>query len=198
MSRRFKLTAPEPSEDELQASIADLLNAILIPGQAEWVHVPAGGYALSPAASARLYRLGLRAGWPDLLVCYAPCRSLWLEVKAVGGVTSKVQKLKHEGLRRVGHPVVIVRSIGDVLAALEAHEVPFRRARVAEGYYGRATQGISGASASKSQERPKTTAEIAVGEQQCRLGNISKGKIPGSRSIAQRGADAKQQKGLAV
>ena len=55
MSRRaFKLTPPDPTEDQFQQSVANLLDAILDPQDAAYTHIPVGGYELSPAARARL------------------------------------------------------------------------------------------------------------------------------------------------
>lgn len=141
--KRFKLTAPDPSEDELQSSIADLLNAILMPGAALFSHFPAGGYHLTEAARARLYRLGLRRGWPDIIICYSGGRSLWLEVKTPTGVLSHEQRTKHTELRCLGHTVLVVRSVEDVIAALITHGVPFRKARIAGYDYGKSNTGAA-------------------------------------------------------
>lgn len=129
---RLKLRG-EPDEDQLHKSIADLLDWVLTE-DVVWSHFPAGGYELGPAARGRLWRLGLKQGFPDLVICYAPLKTLWLEVKTRFGVTSRAQKRKHEQLRAIGHPVVVVRSVEDVLAALETFGVPYRKVRLAEAY----------------------------------------------------------------
>lgn len=144
--KRFTLNG-DPDEDQIQKSIADLLDWIL-PEEVAWSHFPAGGYLLSKAAQARLYRLGLKRGFPDLMICYPPKRTLWLEVKAPRGVLSKAQKARHAQLQALGHVVVVVRSVDDALQALWTYGVPIRRARIAEGFLGK-----SSADTSRPQER---------------------------------------------
>ena len=138
-TKPLKLVYPDPSEDQLKHSIANLLDAILPEDQVLWSHFPAGGYELTPAARARLYRLGLKRGFPDILLCYSLGRILWLEVKTPTGVVSPAQRKVHLGLKKQGHNVVIVRRIEDVIKALMEYNVPFRRARLAESYHGKTT-----------------------------------------------------------
>ena len=65
---RLALKSPRyASEDDLHEQVAKAL-AILLPPPVEWTTVPAGGYELSAAARARLFRLGLRPGWPDIII----------------------------------------------------------------------------------------------------------------------------------
>lgn len=144
---------PEPKEDDLQASIADLLNAILPENHATWSHFPSGGYFLTPAARARLFRLGLRAGWPDVIICYGQGRVLWLEIKTTHGVLSIDQKRKHRQLWLIGHPVIVCRSVEDVLQALLDYSVPFHKTRVAGAIYGKVKQS---AEASQPKESPQS------------------------------------------
>lgn len=134
--KRFRLTPPDPSEDQFQHSIVNLLDAILLADQVAWSHFPAGGYFLTPAARGRLYRLGLKQGFPDLVICYSMGRVLWLEVKTATGNVSPAQRAMHLLLRRLGHHVVVVRKIEHVIAALLEYGVPFRRNSIAEGYLG--------------------------------------------------------------
>lgn len=143
MPRRFKLTAPDPSEDEFQKSVADLFHAILPPDKVAFSHFPSGGYQLTPAAKARLYRIGLTKGWPDLIVCYGGGKCLWLELKTRRGVVSSEQKQRHHQLRLLGHPVVLCRCIEDVIAALDEWRVPYRRMRLAGVYHGPSFKGTT-------------------------------------------------------
>lgn len=150
--KRFRLTPPDPSEDQFQHSIANLLDAILLADQVAWSHFPAGGYFLTPAARARLYRLGLKQGFPDLVICYSVGRVLWLEVKTATGVVSPAQRAMHLLLRRLGHHVVVVRKIEHVIAALLEYGVPFRCNSIAEGYIGTSiSSDASGAAAERTQ-----------------------------------------------
>ena len=152
---RLKLNG-EPTEDQLHQSIADLLKWIL-PDDVGWSHFPAGGYALSRGGGARLYRLGLTTGWPDLMITYSGGRTLWLEVKTRFGVTSRAQRKRHEQLQANGHPVVVVRRASDVIAALETYGVPFKKVRLADAY--RATEGNEGAAQGRSPERAQASPQ---------------------------------------
>lgn len=133
---KLKLTPPDPDEDQLQTSIVNLLDAILIGDDVAYTHIAHGGYELSKAARGRLFRLGLHRGFPDLIICYAPGRILWLEVKTHTGHLSPVQRAVHLHLQAMGHAVVVVRRIEDVVKALMEYDVPFRRVRLAEAYGG--------------------------------------------------------------
>lgn len=133
--RRLKLTPPDPDEDQLQASIVNLLHAILISEQVRWTHIAHGGYELSKAARGRLFRLGLQRGFPDLVICYAPGMTLWLEIKTATGCLSPAQRAVHLSLRAMSHNVVIVRRIEDVIKALIEYRVPFRQTRLDGEWY---------------------------------------------------------------
>src|SRR3954470_19988947 len=91
MSRPFKLTPPQASEDALHASVAAALSVLLLP-PAVWTHFPAGGL-LSPQAAARLYRLGLASGWPNLLVAHDG-RLYGIELKARTGRLSQTKVVR--------------------------------------------------------------------------------------------------------
>lgn len=155
----FKLTPPDPNEDQLQESIINLLEAILRPGEALVTHFPAGGYHLSPAARARLYRLGLRRGWPDVVICYGQGRILWLEIKTVTGKLSIDQRQKHLQLEQLGHHVVVCRRIEDVLIALALHGVPFRKAQIDRSYHGTINQGDAQSSTTESTQSTRASTE---------------------------------------
>lgn len=141
MPKRFTLNG-DPDEDQIQQSIVDLLKWVL-PDEVAWTHVAHGGYQLTKAASARLYRLGLTKGWPDILLCYGGRKMLWMEVKAPRGALSRAQKDRHAQLQALGHVVVVVRSADDALHAMWNYQVPFKRARLAEGFLGK-TQAVAG------------------------------------------------------
>lgn len=134
--RPFRLTYPDPTEDQFQQSVASLLDAILRPEEATYTHIGHGGYELSPAARARLYRLGLKRGWPDICIVCRPGRVLWLELKTATGRLSLEQRQRHAQFILMGHHVVVCRRIEDVITALELHQVPFRTARLDGSYHG--------------------------------------------------------------
>lgn len=137
--RPFRLTAPEPDEDCLHASVAAALNTLLLP-PAQWTTFPAGGYGLSPAAAARLYRLGLKPGWPDILVCHDG-RLYGLELKTRDGRLSTTrmvhtrsgaarvrmgQREMLAGLERAGVRIAVCRDVLEVLETLRRWDVPLR------------------------------------------------------------------------
>lgn len=160
---KLKLTPPDPSEDRLQESIFHLLERILLPEEALATHFPAGGYHLTPAARARLYRIGLRRGWPDAFICYSFGRILWLEVKTATGTISPAQRENHLRLRALGHKVCVVRRVEDVIAALIEHEVPFKKVRLDGDWYAQTiNQGDAPGSAAESPQSPPEAVEEAA------------------------------------
>jgi hypothetical protein len=136
---RFQLTPYEPGEDALHQAVADLLAWAVPDDQVVWTHFPAGGYFLSPAAKARLYRLGLKAGIPDLIFwwgCSGPysppvLRTLMIELKTSKGRLNKHQEAMHPKLQGIGIPVEVCRSVADVLTVLRRYGVPLRETRLA-------------------------------------------------------------------
>jgi hypothetical protein len=86
MPRPFRLTAPAPLERDIHKACADALDCLLLK-PAEWACYPAGAVQLSPQQMARYSELGLKRGWPDLLISY---RGFWgIELKRLGGKLSK-------------------------------------------------------------------------------------------------------------
>ena len=95
---------------------------------------------------ARQRSMGLRAGFPDLLVSVPQLpvghenRYIHLEVKTPKGVVSKVQLLMHQFLGRMfDTPVYVVRSVDDVRAIVE----PMKE-RMAWERFGRSIPGKGG------------------------------------------------------
>ena len=86
---------------------------------------------MTPGARARLFRIGLRPGFPDIVICYEPGRCLWLELKTKHGGLSNDQKDRHAVLMGLRHQVAVCRSAEDVMAALEMYDVPHHKARIA-------------------------------------------------------------------
>lgn len=139
---RFKLTpGPEPSEQEIQAAVADALDALLLP-PAFWCAYPAGVVQLSPQQAAAYSKFGLKTGMPDILIWY---NGMWLlELKRPGGrlSTTRIEKNKHGALREiVGQAerfeqlaktgavkgIEVCYSVDGVLEQLRAWGIPHRR-----------------------------------------------------------------------
>ena len=139
---RLYLAAPRVAEDDIHAQVARALDVLLIP-PAEWTTFPAGGYELTAAAKARLYRLGLKPSWPDLLIVHGE-RIHGIELKARDGALSRTRIVKtkrgqprlvvgqedmHPRLRAAGMRLAVCRSVGAVLDQLRAWQIPTREAR---------------------------------------------------------------------
>jgi len=138
---RLYLAAPEPDEDQLHEGVARALDLLLLP-PAFWMHYPAGGYGLSKAAAARLYRLGLKPGVPDILILYFGV--FGIELKAGDGRLSRTrivhharsgrprvvmgQEEMHVLLRRAGAKIAVCRSVDSVLERLRIWNIPTREA----------------------------------------------------------------------
>ena len=76
-------------EDELHASVADALDKLLLP-PARWTTFPAGSVPLPPRYAAKLSRLGLKRGWPDIQVVHGG-RIVGIELKRRGGKLSRTR-----------------------------------------------------------------------------------------------------------
>jgi hypothetical protein len=107
-------------EDVLQHEVAVLLSFLRPPAMA--VHVPNGGKR-SRAEGGKLKAAGALAGFPDWLILHNG-RALLIELKTAVGVPSKVQLGVHQRLLACGCPVLICRSVAEVVDALRAWGVP--------------------------------------------------------------------------
>lgn len=138
--KRFKLTAPEPLERDIHTACADALDKLLLP-PAMFCCYPAGAAQLSPQQQARYTRVGLKRGFPDLLIFY---KLVWgLEIKRQGGVLSKTRVTRtRRGTLRVLHgqeeifpkliateafgDIAIIRSVEEMITQLRAWNIPLR------------------------------------------------------------------------
>jgi hypothetical protein len=138
MSEPFRLTG-EPSEDALHCKVVAMLKLVLLP-PAAFTCFPAGNVKLPPEATAKLYRFGLQAGWPDLLVVHGG-RIFGIELKSANGHLSydrmvrtrngsprmiEGQRTVFPRLREAGMQIAVCRSTPDVLAALRGWCIPLR------------------------------------------------------------------------
>jgi VRR-NUC domain-containing protein len=108
-------------EDDLQAQVCTFLKWAL-PQDATFWAVPNGGRR-HPKEAARMVRLGVRAGVPDLCVAYRG-RLYCLELKADSGVLSEHQLQMHAKLEKCAVPVAVCRSVGAVEVALKLWDIP--------------------------------------------------------------------------
>lgn len=122
-------------EDAVQLAIIALLQAALPPG-AVWWATPNGEHR-HPVTAARLKRLGVRPGIPDLFVLHAG-RLVGIECKAApkrlpAGKPSQAkprlsaeQETMFPALAQAGCPTIVAQSVDDVLRHLPGLGLPLR------------------------------------------------------------------------
>lgn len=137
---RAKMRRPE--QDFQIKAVAPYLDAILDPATAYWLHVPNGGVR-SPVEGGILKAMGVRAGFPDILVLAIvpadPCgyadeeiRACLIELKSPSGDgrLNASQADAHAALTRVGKMELlkpaVCESLEDVRTALIADGIPMR------------------------------------------------------------------------
>ena len=70
---------------------------------------------------------GVKAGFPDLVLCLPGPRVVFIEMKAPkSGVLSDAQRARHAELRALGFDVAVARSIETAKAALREMGVPLK------------------------------------------------------------------------
>lgn len=137
-ARNFRLTPPPVYELELHETLAKVLDVVLLP-PAVWATYPAGATQLSPQQHARYSRVGLKRGWPDIIVIHG--RVFGLELKRYGaglsrtriGRTRRGSPRIYEGqadvfrrLEAAGMTIGVARSVDEALALLRGWGVPLR------------------------------------------------------------------------
>lgn len=117
-------------EYALHCQVADYLSrALSLEDGVWWTTFPAGGGG--KVRGARLKRMGLKAGVPDILILIGG-DAFWIELKAKGGRVSSEQSqfmmaiCKTSGLGRTA----VCRSVTEVEHALQSWHIP-TRARIA-------------------------------------------------------------------
>jgi hypothetical protein len=119
---------PEPprrrhEEDDLQRSVIQYLDLALGPDGVAYA-IPNGGKR-SKKEAARMKGLGVKAGIPDIGICFRG-RALFIELKAPRGVVSQAQRDRCRELTYAGAAVCCCRSVPEVEAALREACVPLR------------------------------------------------------------------------
>lgn len=115
---------PTPREIAIHASIADVLRRFLSPGW-QWTHFPAGELR-EPKTAAKLKRMGLAIGWPDLLLLAPAAKGLpggrlhAMEVKRQGEDLSDDQEDFAAWCEAQGVPHAVVCSVAEALPILRA------------------------------------------------------------------------------
>lgn len=139
---------PPPKEKQVHESIADYLNAVLIPERSEFtshdasvglgIYLPKNTDSSLTRACKNFYNgfvraaqnkfisKGVKKGWPDLLIHWEGGKSLWLEIKRKGKNPEDYQLEVHIRLNKLGVPVEVPRSVEDVRALLVKYNIPNR------------------------------------------------------------------------
>lgn len=124
-----QLVAEDAREEErLQIAIIDLLEALALPGVAWW-HTPNGGRR-NPCEAAKLKRMGVRPGVPDLIISQPGGVTRYLEVKSRRGRKSGEQTAFLTAVERNGNETAVVRSLEQAMQVLAAWGA-IRKSRVA-------------------------------------------------------------------
>jgi hypothetical protein len=101
-SRRQRGTAPpSPSEYQLHAAVIDVVRRWVMPG---WIYTHiASGERRDMVTAARLKRMGVTPGWPDLQFFGPQGQVCFVELKAKGGRLSEAQAAVASHLIAAGH-----------------------------------------------------------------------------------------------
>jgi hypothetical protein len=140
-TRRFRLTAPPPPlEVDTHEAAAEALRRLLMP-PAIFGCYPAGVIQLTPPQAARMARMGLQRGWPDLMIGF---EGMWgIELKRPGGRLSvtRVGRTRRGGPRvyegqidvfprliasGAFRDIAICTSVDEMLAQLARWNIPLR------------------------------------------------------------------------
>jgi hypothetical protein len=180
VTRRFRLTAPIPTERELHKAVARLLDALLAP-PALWFTYPAGASTLSPQQAARHTEVGLKRGLPDIWLLHRSVYCIELK-RAKGGAISKTRTVRtRSGALRIVlgqaevfpaliatgavREIAICRSVDDVMTCLQRWQIPLRRspAGASSSMPSAATATVSKSSSTTTAtpRRPRASASIA-------------------------------------
>ena len=111
------------SEQSFQISLVRDLQKILPAPECYITAFPAGGGG--KIRGAFLKRMGMRSGFPDMLLIYRGW-AFGMELKTVKGAISATQREAHKELGFAGMDVRVVRSLDDALAALRTWGIPTR------------------------------------------------------------------------
>src|SRR4051812_13080896 len=122
--RPFRLTPYIPPEADLHVAVADALRVLLDPSAVFTSWDLAN--AKSAVEGARKRRRGCLPGWPDLGIWWGG-KLVLIELKRErGGVLSRKQRELHAKLAAADFPVVVCRSVHQVLDAVAAAGIPLR------------------------------------------------------------------------
>ena len=108
---------PAPSEAALHKAAAEYLSWVLKP-PVQWTTIGHGGGGR--VRGAQLKAMGLRPGWPDILILAPGPLVLGIELKRKGGVQTAEQRAMEAAFTQAGARYVVCRSLDAVEAAINA------------------------------------------------------------------------------
>ena len=109
-------------EQALQITCVEWLALLEAQGRLMYAHVPNGG-ARSASEGSRLKKMGVRPGFPDLILIFPGGRSAYVEMKAGTGKLSPDQGHWYDSLVFHGHSYYVCRSLEEmqqIVAGMEA------------------------------------------------------------------------------
>ena len=114
-------------EEDLQRACVEYLRLCVPPppGGPFWFHVPNQRGTRTIYEAQILKALGVRAGVPDLIVCWRG-RFLAIELKAPRGRVSETQAETQASIAAAGGETHLCRSVDDLIASLRSWGVPTR------------------------------------------------------------------------
>ncbi len=123
----------QPAEQSLQRTVAEYL-ALCVPAPpaGPWWTVVNPIPAKSRAAAGISKAMGLKAGTPDIVMCWKG-RMIGVELKAGRGRLSPAQVETHDAITLSGGVVTTCRTLDDVAAFLATLGVPSRAYSVISG-----------------------------------------------------------------
>lgn len=112
------ITATEVQEQEALMEYCQRF-AQRVPALALLFHIP-NGEKREPSTAARLKRMGVKPGIPDLFlpVPMQGSHGLWIELKRMGGKPTAIQEAWHGALRQQGYAVVVAAGWHNAAAAI--------------------------------------------------------------------------------
>jgi hypothetical protein len=116
--RPRKAPVPRPKESRLQCAVADLLRRHALPDW-RWTHVPAGEQR-TVITGAKLKRMGLMRGFPDIQLISPEGRFHGLELKRIGETLTEDQADFQTWCIANGVPYSVAWKIDEALAVLDA------------------------------------------------------------------------------
>lgn len=112
-----RLAPKPPTEEAIHRAVVDLLARAAVPGIA-WTHMPSGE-ARGPGIGGKLKGMGVKPGWPDILLVRGG-QLYGLELKRDTGRLSPSQVKAHAEIVGAGGHVSVVWGLDDAIRKLRA------------------------------------------------------------------------------